>query len=100
MLKIISVSLLLIGALQAQYMYKELLFIPWGHGEDQLDIKDVPGFRLGPTSFSVYQNKICITDPIFQLQKTFINNECVKKEPISELIRTINYQKMSLKNLK
>ena len=96
MLKIISVSLLLIGALQAQYMYKELLFIPWGHGEDQLDIKDVPGFRLGPTSFSVYQNKICITDPIFQLQKTFINNECVKKEPISELIRTINYQKMSL----
>ena len=95
MLKIISVCLIMIGPLQAQYMYKELLFIPWGHGENQLNIKDVPGFKLGPTSFSVSQNKIYITDPIFQLRKTFIDNECVKKEPISESIRTKNRKNMS-----
>jgi len=75
MLKIISVCLIMIGPLQAQYMYKELLFIPWGHGENQLNIKDVPGFKLGPASFSVSQNKIYITDPILQLRKTFIDNE-------------------------
>ncbi|HJM47988.1 MAG TPA: hypothetical protein QGH56_09260, partial [Candidatus Marinimicrobia bacterium] len=92
-------SLILIGALKAQYTYKELVFIPWGQSDHQLQIKDVPGFKLGPTSFSVSQNRIHITDPISETRKSYFGNEFIGKEPISGLDRTNNSKKFYSRNV-
>lgn len=91
MLKIISMSLILLGILQAQFTYKELLFVPWGQNDYQLEIKDVPGFKLGPTSFSVNQNEIHISNPVSQSTKIFINHEFVRKDSYSKLVRSNNH---------
>ena len=99
MVKIISMSLMLIGALNAQYTYRELVFIPWGQSEQQLQIKDVPGFKLGPTSFSVSQNKIYIIDPVSQTRKSYFGNEFIGREAISGLEQTNNSKKHYSRNV-
>ena len=95
MRKFISMSLILLGFIKAQYTYQELLYVPWGDSDHQMEIKDVPGFTLGPTSFTVLNNEIHIINPVTKSTKTFIHNEFVERKSISESVRTNNSKEIS-----
>ena len=68
----------------AQYAYDEILFVPWGIEDSTIQIKDIPGFRMGPTSFSVVGQDVTIIDPIAKIQKIFKHTKLVKTEPLKQ----------------
>ncbi|MBC8216140.1 MAG: T9SS type A sorting domain-containing protein [Candidatus Marinimicrobia bacterium] len=61
--------------ISGQFVYKELLSLPWGGGDTHAGLREAPGGTYGPTAFKVYDEIVYILDKENMSLKTFSNTK-------------------------
>ncbi len=83
-LKTITIFCLNLVILFAGMQFNEVLFVPWGEGENQLKHESYPGLHNGPLSFQVENNDIFILDTENKKLKTYTGKKLSASRSIEE----------------
>ena len=78
-LLVIFALLILITPGFAQYSFREVLFLPWGTGEHQIGLRQVPGDQFGPLSFAIRQDSLLLLDSQNKRLKIFRRDSLLVK---------------------
>ena len=81
---LLILTLLGLSTLFAGMVSSEILFVPWGESEQELQHRSYPGLHTGPMSFQVENDLVTIFDTENQKLKTYRENEMISSKALED----------------